>query len=182
MKKHICFIIDKSGSMYKSADDVIGGFASFLNEQKKLPDECSVSVTLFDTHIMQPYINVDIFSNPSLLGIYIPDGMTALFDAIGRTITQAKNVCSNYDKTIIVIMTDGYENSSKEYRGEDIRAMINDLKEKHGVEFVYFGANQDAFGEAEAIGIKKSFNYEAKKEGISYVYDTLSKIIDEGRR
>lgn len=158
----IIIVIDKSGSMQPRQMDVIGGFNKFLEEQKKIPGEANIRLTLFDT-AYDVGKSVPLNEAKSLdSNSYMPGGMTALLDAVGRTIDESgKDFASRPEnqkpeKVIVVIMTDGEENSSKEYSKQQVKDRITEQQSKWNWEFIFLGANQDAFAEACGLGIKSS--------------------------
>lgn len=159
----IAVVLDKSGSMASLANDVIGSFNKFLNEQKSLPtastQTCEFTITMFDTkYHTQPLTDlqkVEELNNQT----YKPDGCTALYDAIGRTIhnigltLSSRNENDKPNKVLIVIITDGEENSSTEFKQNQIKEMITHQKEKYNWEFLFLAANQDAILAGGSIGI-----------------------------
>lgn len=158
----IC-ILDKSGSMSATKNDAIGGFNQFLAEQKALPGKATMTLTVFDTVVdccfsRKPLEEVELLTEAT----YSPQGMTALLDAIGVTVQQQKQVieakaeADRPEKVIVVIITDGEENSSHEYTRAALAAVIEELQTQHKWEFLYLGANQDAFLEAGKIGIPQA--------------------------
>ena len=113
-------------------------------------------------------------------------GSTALLDAIGKTIMQVKanqDKKENKDKVLFVIITDGLENASKEYRKDLIKKMIEERKEKDKWEFLFLGANIDAIGAAGELGIESSraVRYKSDKKGTAKNYDVLNKAVEEIR-
>lgn len=179
----IC-VIDKSGSMASLKNDTIGGFNAFLEEQKKLGDDATMTVVLFDTAMRTvfdgtPIKDVQPFDDKT----YMPGGGTALCDAVGTTIDK---VCERIahtdqdkapDKVICMIITDGEENSSKEYIGEGrIQEMISNQKDKYGWEFMFLAANQDAMLSAQKMNIdaSRSYNYAANVKGTNTAYAAMS--------
>jgi len=150
-KTSIYVILDRSGSMESCRADTIGGFNTFIKKQKELKaDTAFLSLYLFD-HIYEiSFENKKIDQvEPLSYETFEPRGQTALLDAIGKTITSIKDDDSN---VIIVIITDGEENSSREFSKTKINELISQKKEK-GWEFVFLGANQDAIQEASKLGI-----------------------------
>ena len=170
-KIDIIFLIDRSGSMYGSENDTIGGFNSFIAKQKKNETDARVTTILFDHGYEVLYKRKNLYDVDDLTtNEYYVRGSTALLDAIGRTITSMDREVEN--KVLFVITTDGYENSSKEFSRQQIKNMIN----SHNWEFIYLGADIDSYAEASSIGIRKSSvsNYKKSKEGIDTMYDCLS--------
>jgi uncharacterized protein YegL len=158
----IC-VVDKSGSMSPRTADVIGGFNQFLEDQKKVAGEALITLTLFDTSYTVVHNGKALGTVPPLNNnTYIAGGMTALLDAIGKTIDEVgarlhKTPESDRpEKVIFLIITDGEENSSKEYRLEQIKEKIKIQQESFKWAFVYLGANQDAFLGATTLNIPGS--------------------------
>lgn len=170
-KIDIIFLIDRSGSMYGSENDTIGGFNSFIAKQKQNETDARVTTILFDHGYEVLYKRKDLYEVDDLTrNEYFVRGSTALLDAIGRTITSMDREIDN--KVLFVITTDGYENSSKEFTRQQIKNMINN----HNWEFIYLGADIDSYAEASSIGIRSSrvANYKKTHEGINRMYDCLS--------
>ena len=170
-KIDIIFLIDRSGSMYGSENDTIGGFNSFIAKQKQNETDARVTTILFDHGYEVLYKRKNLYDVEDLTrNEYFVRGSTALLDAIGRTITSMDREIDN--KVLFVITTDGYENSSKEFTRQQIKNMINN----HNWEFIYLGADIDSYAEASSIGIRKSrvANYKKTSEGINRMYDCLS--------
>ncbi|PWN06477.1 vWA domain-containing protein [Rhodohalobacter mucosus] len=194
MKKglsEILCIIDRSGSMNTIKSDAIGGFNTFLAEQKKQPGEASFTFVQFNTemevvHENKPLNNVEPITDDD----FIPGGATALLDAVGFTIDSTGKRLANTpeanrpEKVIVAILTDGQENSSKEYHLSKIKKMIKHQKEKYSWEFIFLGANQDAFSEAYKIGIdnKDAFNFAATDEGVRSAYNDMSIRVSDYRK
>ena len=156
---HVCFIIDKSGSMYDSENDVIGGFKKVINEQKMNNiGTCAVSLYEFDQKVIKHFVGMDInLVNENLE--YSPGGSTAMNDAIGTAVTEIGKWLSDMpeeerpSKNLIVIMTDGEENSSKEYSLQQVKDMIKEQIEKYSWEFIYLGTDITTTEYAEDLGI-----------------------------
>jgi uncharacterized protein YegL len=117
-------ILDKSGSMSTKVQDVIGGFNHYLDELAKEPAvDYGISLTLFDTLVEMRYKAVPLAKVAKLNDTtYCPFGNTALLDAIGNTVQTVDT--EGFDKTVTVIMTDGEENSSREWTMQAIRELI----------------------------------------------------------
>lgn len=156
---HVCFVIDSSGSMAGSEGDVIGGFKKTIEEQKAVKDgECIVSLYEFASSVKQVYLGKKLDEVKDL--DYTVGGMTRLYDGIGTAVDDIGKWLSAMDeserpsKNIIVIITDGGENSSIEYRLKDIKDRIKEQTEKYNWSFVYLGNDLSDAKDADDIGIK----------------------------
>jgi len=153
------FILDRSGSMETCLDDTIGGFNAFARDQ--IPFGGTLSLVLFDHEYTPVYTRRPVADvEPLTRETYKPRGSTALLDAIGRTIKDNWN----RNSPTVIILTDGQENSSHNYTKAHIKDLIEE-RQRAGWNFVYLGANQDAFAEAGSIGIAPgaTMNYEANR-------------------
>jgi len=182
----IVFILDRSGSMCGLEKDTIGGFNSFINKQKKNEGEAYVSTVLFDHERVVLHDRVDIKEIHDMTERdYSVRGMTALLDAIGSSIHHIANIHKYAreedvpEKTIFLIITDGYENASKEYTYRKVKEMIENEKEKHGWEFIFMGANIDAVGEASKFGIEadRSVTFKNDSRGQQLNYEVLDEAV-----
>ena len=148
-------ILDKSGSMASKLNDVIEGFNAYV---KGLTKEDKVdylfSLTLFDTVVAYRDVAIPLGSVRKLdMQTYVPGGNTALNDAIGITVRKVEGDSPQVDKVITVIMTDGEENSSREWTHDAVKSLI-EQKEKEGVwTFVFLGAAPDAWVQGRSYGI-----------------------------
>ena len=186
MKSEIIVILDRSGSMQAIASDAIGGFNSFIEEQKKVDGECSVTLIQFDDQYETVFDNIPLSEvQPLTSETFIPRGMTALNDAIGKTIdTVAKRhvtacpACNKYGDTKIIyaILTDGHENASHEFDTAGINDKIAHARDEHGCEFIFLAANQDAFATGSALGISAgdTFNFVADSVGTQEAYRNMT--------
>jgi hypothetical protein len=154
-KQHVLVnvILDKSGSMSTKVQDVIGGFNLYLDElAKEQAVDYGFSLTLFDTVVEMKYKGVPLASVAKLDGSsYRPSGNTALFDAVGNTVQTVST--DGFDKIITVIMTDGEENSSREWTLHAIRELIKSKEAAGNWTFVFLGANLDAFEQGANLGV-----------------------------
>lgn len=157
---HVCFIVDSSGSMALSIDDVKGGFKKIIEEQKANTEgECAVSYFDFNSKVTEVYRGKNVKDINSELE-YTPFGMTALMDGVGiaiDTIGKWLNSMPEDEKpeqNLIVIITDGKENFSKEYSASRVREMIKHQQDKYSWNFVFLGADLTNVEEAIDLGIK----------------------------
>ncbi|HBD92996.1 MAG TPA: hypothetical protein DC057_02360 [Spirochaetia bacterium] len=185
----IVFILDRSGSMQSLVDDTIGGFNSFVENQKKLPGEAHLTTVLFDEMYEILHNGVNLKSiNPLTRTEYYARGMTALLDAIGKTINTVGERLSDMNeknrphKVIFVITTDGAENASKEFNQQQIKSMIEHQTNRYNWEFVFLGANMDAVSVGDSYGITRSATYSATSEGTKSVYGVACAFVSNSRR
>lgn len=180
----IAVVLDRSGSMGSCRADTIGGFNTFLAEQRKEPGEALITLTQFDDVYDVVYSKQNIKHTADLTeATYVPRGGTALLDAIGRTINdigsqlKATSEAERPGKVIFVIITDGEENTSREYNRKRVFDMITHQREKYSWEFVYLGANQDAIAAATNLGVQASnaANYHASGIGTRSAFAATSK-------
>lgn len=150
---NVIAILDMSGSMAGMEDDTRGGFNTFVTEaqadQAAEGGKVTLSLTCFDTEFIQVYRPTDIQQvTPIGPAEYTPRGGTALLDAIGLTIAPLSFPAG--EKVLVYIVTDGYENSSREWTNERVRALI-EAKESQGWEFLFVGADVDAWDASAAF-------------------------------
>ena len=193
MKKgltELVFILDKSGSMGGLESDTIGGYNAMLEKQKAVEDECRMTTVLFDNNYELLHDRIDIKAVSAITEKeYFVGGSTALIDAIGRTIHKIgnaqKHTAEDYraEKVMFVIITDGEENSSREYSSEKVKKMIQHQKSKYGWEFIFLGANIDAVETAKRFGIapNRAQNYHADSEGVELNFRVMSDTIAKFR-
>jgi uncharacterized protein YegL len=168
-------ILDKSGSMSTKVQDVIGGFNLYLDELAKEPAvDYGFSLTLFDTVVDMKYKAVPLSKIAKLDdATYRPSGNTALFDAIGNTVQTVST--DGFDKTITVIMTDGEENSSREWTLQAIRELIKSKEAAGNWTFVFLGANLDAFAQGANLGVPMANAVRYDPANYRGVYDSLAR-------
>lgn len=186
----LVFILDKSGSMAGLESDTIGGYNSMLKKQQLEPDEATVTTVLFDDdyELLHDRINIKGI-RPVTEHDYFVGGCTALLDAIGKTIHKIGNAqrhtseAERAEKVMFVITTDGMENASREYSYEKIKAMVERQQQKYGWEFIFLGANIDAFDTAQRMGIgrDRTANYYADSIGTQVNFMAVNEAVSEIR-
>lgn len=163
-------IQDKSGSMSVLRDETIGGFNTFLSDQKQAPGKCTFTLMQFDTTFNLLYTGEDIQKvQPLTRETYVPGGNTALLDAIARTIVttgqrlEALSEEQRPARVIFAIFTDGFENASIEFGGpaghSKVMGMIKDQQEKYNWQFLFIGASQDAIQAGTGMGISSATSF-----------------------
>lgn len=189
-KTELVFIIDKSGSMAGLENDTIGGYNRLLKEQKKLKGECIVTTIFFNTRIELIHDRTLLTDIATLKREeYRPGGGTALLDALGYGINKTAVMLSGTKKSerpqniIVVIITDGEENSSREYSQQKINSLVKS-REKEGWIFQFLGANIDTFATADSLGINRKFShsFEASEEGVNVMYSKVSNMVSSARK
>ena len=182
---HISVVLDRSGSMASIADDVVGGFNTFLAEQRKQEGGGRVTLVQFDGQdpfeVLIDGENLDTVGdlNPAR---YIPRGNTPLYDAVGRMIAKVDaeileraDAAKPIEDQIVVIVTDGYENSSREFSGKMLFDLIETRKGRAWT-FVFLGADESTFEEGEAMGVSSAntARWEATGVGTAAMFSQVS--------
>lgn len=179
----IVFILDESGSMSRLTDDTIGGYNSFVKEQKNQSGEAYLTTVLFDDRYIVLHDHINIHEVPELTWQeYKPLGLTALMDAIGRTINNVGERLANTPEedrpshVVFVITTDGCENASQEYTKEKVKEMIEHQQTKYSWEFMFLGAGIDAYEEAASIGLNNAhvMSVASSSDGINNMYASVT--------
>ena len=173
----IAIILDRSGSMDSIREDMIGGFATFVAEQAKLPGKCVVSLYQFDDRFECVYEERSVRHTRQLE--LVPRGSTALLDACGRAVTMigerlaGKAEEHRPSKVVVLIITDGRENASREYSRAQVQELIRRQHDVYGWQFAYLGANVDAFTEARGLGVEAGANYQPTRGGVRGMYGAV---------
>lgn len=178
----IIAVIDRSGSMHGLEADTIGGFNKFLDEQGTLAGKCQVTLVQFDDKYEINYANVDVRTAPRLTNeTYVPRGSTALFDAVGKAVVSAGEhfAAMREDerpgKVIVLIITDGMENASREYNAASLKELVDRQVAEYSWEFVFLGANlDDARSYGAALGFTTNANYTSTSAGTQVAYAAVS--------
>lgn len=186
----IIAVLDRSGSMYSITDDVIGGFNRFIEDQKQISKETLVTLILSDDEYIIVYAKCPISDVPLLTpAVYVPRGWTALLDAIGHTIDTIGERLSTTpeperpEKIIIVTMTDGLENSSRDYIRSQVFEKIKEQREVYSWEFLFLGAKQDAISEGGKLSIDQthSASYAQTTTEVGVVLKNLDASVERAR-
>lgn len=165
-------IVDRSGSMSGIARDMEGGIETFLETERKTGDHTVVSYFTFDNEYETIFLDKKITED---MKIEIkPRGFTALFDAVGKTITTvgeklaAMKEEDRPNRVLFMVITDGEENSSKEFTKDAVKQMIKSQRETFAWDFAFLGTTEDVMLQGSGMGIAKgsSLQYEATQAGI----------------
>ena len=186
-------ILDESGSMQSIKPQAITGLNETLqtikSAQEKFENQSHyVTLVSFNTNRVKtiyyccPANQIQELSNND----YQPNACTPLYDAMGVSLTQLMEEVKDEDNVLVTIITDGYENASREYSGKAIFQLIEGLKVKGWI-FTYIGANQDVEKVASSMGIRHSLAFNADPIGAKVMFKEESKCrsllyccIDEG--
>jgi len=170
-------VIDKSGSMYTSREDVIGGVMKLIDEQKANKDgKCTISLYTFNGEVEENFVGKDV--NDVVEFKYDPNGITALNDGCGIAIDNTGKWLSEMNeedrpsKVLVAIFTDGLENASRKYKLSTIKDMIKHQETKYNWTFMYLGSDITTTTAADDLGIS-SKTYSSKKN-LYKNYETIS--------
>lgn len=163
----IVFVLDESGSMSPQKNDTIGGFNEFIETQRKMPGEAKFTLIKFNSSWSGDDAFQVVYDGADLADVkdlneetYAPGGGTALLDAVGIGIDKVKarlkktKKTDRAEKVVFVVLTDGEENSSREYTTDIIKKAVKG-RQKKGWEFLFLGADMDAWDEGSKIGLGK---------------------------
>ena len=170
-KLDVVFILDKSGSMGGQEENTISSFNEYLEKEKKNDYDTYITTVLFSDNYNILHDRVNVKKVKKLTNKdYFVGGCTALYDALGNTINSMKN--KDTDKVLFIIITDGYENASKEYNQKTIKKLIKNNKD---FEFIYIGADIDSYAAGSDIGIRRNniANFKKDKKGTSKLFGAV---------
>ena len=189
---HISVVLDRTGSMESIRDDTIGGFNAFLEDQQDQTGKATLTLVQFDTE--DPYEVVHHFAPigdvPKLTRkTYVPRAATPLLDALGRGINDLEKSISDLpeegrpSKVVMAVITDGHENSSQEFKKDQILKMVKDRTEQDDWQFVFLSADLFGIHEARASGftIDSSLLFDKSGKGARDAWSSLSKRTSEFR-
>jgi uncharacterized protein with von Willebrand factor type A (vWA) domain len=189
MTEIVC-VIDNSGSMDMIKSDAIGGFNAFVESQRAVEGEARVSIYLFNDKLTQIADSMDIKDVELLTEkTYTTGGMTAMNDALGTTLDSVGQRITSMppserpDKVVFCILTDGDENSSKEYTTTQVKDQIVHRQNNFNWEFVFLAANQDALktGASYCFSPASTFNFDASAEGVRSAYKNMDTYVTTAR-
>lgn len=176
-------ILDESGSMSsikkEAIDSVNETVQTICHAQKRHEDqEHYVTLVTFNDYVKTVYECVKAEEVKELTAeTYQPNCCTALYDAMGMSLNALKPKAAKDDRVLVTVVTDGYENSSKEYNGKAIKALVDELKNEGWV-FTYIGANQDVEKVAASISIHNSLHFHATSVGTMHMTERVTRSKD----
>ena len=189
---HVSVILDRTGSMESIRDDTIGGFNTFLEEQKAQKGTATLTLVQFDSqdpyeviHRFKPIKDVPELTRET----YVPRASTPLLDALGRGINDLENSLANLkeeerpSQVMMVVITDGCENASREFRRDQIKKMVDEKTDKDGWQFVFLSADLSAIGDAMSVGIDKDaiLSFDKSAQGTCGAWFKLSCLTSDYR-
>ena len=193
MKKkltELVFILDKSGSMSGLEADTVGGFNSLVEKQREVEGECLVSMILFNDKSELIYDRHSVSEIKKMRkSDFTVGGTTALMDALGAAINHISKIHKYIreedvpENTIFVIMTDGMENASHIFSDSEVKALVEEKKEKCGWQFIFLAANIDAVETARKYGIDEdsAANYCSDSQGTKLTYEAVNDAVENYR-
>ena len=150
------FVLDKSGSMSGQREAATTGFNHFVEQVRGYGKPAKLTLMMFDTEFKLVHDNLDLAAVPGMAyEQYVPDGSTALYDAVGHCVATMEREMSKYSKAraIMVILTDGQENSSREFSYDAIKELIGSKEAEGNWSFVYLSADPNGWSHAQQLGI-----------------------------
>lgn len=186
-KALIAVLLDRSGSMESIKSDTEGGFNAFIDEQRKQPGEARVTLAQFDTEYEVVYSDQPI-DQVNRLQLQ-PRGGTALYDSLGRLITdvgaqlEATPEHERPGTVVVVVMTDGHENSSTEWSHDAVSKAIKRQETEYAWDFIFLGANMDAVAIGQHLGFAadKSLTYEPSSDGVAFAMSSTTAYVSRKR-
>jgi hypothetical protein len=178
-------ILDRSGSMNSCIEQTVDGVNQQIERIKEVSarfpeQELITSLTLFNNQITPVWTRLRSDQLRQItFADYKPDGMTALLDAVGTTIHEIQKSTgteleADEASVVVVIITDGYENSSREYTHEQVASLVRELEMTGKWTFSYIGATLDAIEIAVSFNIKKTNAMRFNPEVSSIMYNKLN--------
>ncbi|MDZ7912580.1 MAG: vWA domain-containing protein [Rhodococcus sp. (in: high G+C Gram-positive bacteria)] len=176
----VAALLDRSGSMHSIADDTCGGFDSFITKEREADGKTVVTLAQFDDQYELVYDNTPIEDVAPL--VLEPRGGTAFYDAIGRLISDvgaglaAMPEDERPGSVTVLVMTDGHENSSREWTNAAVRELIKRQESEYSWHFVFLGSNIDAVEVGADLGFQrgKSMTYVSTSVGVTAAFDSVA--------
>lgn len=181
----IALVVDRSGSMHSVVNDTKGSVLNLIQTQKKEEGHASLTLVQFDHEyeVIHDFVDVQEVDENAFVEQYQPRGSTALVDAIGRTIINLSNRVEEAkpNKIVVAIVTDGLENSSREFTAAKVRQLIEE-KQNQGWEFLFLGADINAIHTAQSYGISPDTCAYYENSNVGGAMDLINTKISDARQ
>lgn len=184
-RRLLVILVDRSGSMRAVKDDTEGGLRAFLDAQRDVPGETRVTLRRFDHEHETLYTGIPLEEAPAFE--LKPRGWTALLDAIGSSVAETDDHIASLpegdrpDEVVLVVLTDGAENASKEWKHSQIKTLLK-AKQDAGWTVVFLGADQDAITVAAGMGISRDTSLAYDSCDTEATLTTVGRAVARGSR
>lgn len=183
----IAVLMDRSGSMDAIRADAEGALRAFIAAQAAQPGRCTIRMAHFDSEYETVYPSTPIAQAPPYT--LVPRATTALLDGIGRLVVEFGAELSALPEpdrpgtVIVIIQTDGEENSSREWTRERVFELITHQRERYGWEFVFLAAGQDAIATGASLGVAvgSALSWDADPDGVCDAVDAMTSWVTRRR-
>jgi hypothetical protein len=182
---HITLVVDRSGSMSSIQTDAQGGINKLIADQKAEPGTASFYLAQFDD------VHEDVYGPGPLQDCptytLVPRNSTALWDAVGKAIAKtgeylkALEESERPEKVIFAVVTDGHENASVEWKGDKVREAVKLQTDKYNWQFVFIGANIDAYATGMGMGFSSTAQYAGTGASTRGVFANTSQTVSNYR-
>jgi len=179
-KTFLLIVLDRSGSMTSCWSDTKGGFKTTIEDQKKQPGECILSVYVFDdkVEVIEDFVDIQKANSELLVN---PRGSTALLDALGKAIvTSGEKLAAlpeneRPERVLVTQFSDGLENASREYTAESVKNLVKEQEEKYGWKFMFIGASLESVAQANSFGFNAANSAVYSTTNSKGTFDTVNK-------
>lgn len=177
---HVAIVLDRSGSMESCRDATISGFNEYAEHIRRTAAaeglDVRLSLTVFNQEVSMPLFQAPLAQlRPLDRQSYVPDGMTAMLDAVGRTLQRLEQEGQDITSAsvLVCVISDGYENSSREYSYAALAERIQRLTATERWTFTYMGSNQDLSRVSADLGIPRENTavYAATPGGTAHAWE-----------
>lgn len=174
---HLAAILDRSGSMAPLIDEMISGYNHWLAQQQALPGAALLTTTIFDTAFdLVGAAATPVKQAPLLTSeVYFARYGTALNDAVGKTVSAMKDAVKETDRALVLIVTDGQENSSREWSSDQVKKLITELEGNGNWSFAYLSSAPSAWADAKVVGTQSgsTLTYVPSAQGAQSMWATM---------
>jgi uncharacterized protein YegL len=178
----IVVILDESGSMWETRNDVCGGYNNFIENQKAIvEDKARYILIKFNSIVKTVHRGIDIKNVPKLdKHNYMPNGATALYDAVAEGISIGEKEKKENERVIVLIITDGEENSSKETKRNQLKEIMKAKKKAEDWTLLYIGENPLKWAQDSGMDVVDSIQYDCGDPNLSF--DTANRTLSSHRK